>query len=142
MDIGVELTSESDIAIHLCHPTNFEPVKGKKNVLITMFEMSPVPDEFPEGFKKADLVLTPSTFCEKLFKPLMPRGVPLRVCKLGFDPYIFTYKKREWSPFEAGKPFLWLWNGPGRRQHLKAGEHSGAQSPLDRVLVFARDPGA
>jgi len=73
----------------------------------TMFEMTPVPKEFPEAFKKADLILTPSTFCQDIFKPLTNKRV--LVSKLGYDPYLWTYRQRDWVPRK--KPFTWLWVG-------------------------------
>lgn len=107
MDIGVEITTEAPIAMHLCHPENFHPVKGKKNVLYTMFEMHPLPREFRIAFKKADLIVTPSKFCADLFK--MHTKKPVRVSKLGFDPYIYKFKHREWN--RETQPFSWLWVG-------------------------------
>lgn len=107
MDIGVELDDRAPIAVHLCHPTNFKPLPGKKNILATMFEMAPVPDEFPEGFKKADAIIVPSKFCYELFRPLTDKRI--KICKLGFDPFYYTFEPRHWTPME--KPFRWLWVG-------------------------------
>lgn len=105
--LGVEITRNSKVAIHLCHPLDFKPVPGKKNVLFTMTEGPPVQDWFVDAFKKADLILVPSEFCYDLFADHRGRK-PMFVNKLGFDEKKFKYKSRSWN---FGDEFVFLYLG-------------------------------
>jgi len=106
--LGVEITDDADTAVHFCHPNNFYPVEGKRNVLFTMYEGEPVPREFERAFALADQVIVPSRFCASLFGPALRRvGKRASVVPLGFDPERFRYEPRDWTP-ESGKPFVFL----------------------------------
>lgn len=116
MDIGVELHRESKIAFHYCHPADFKPLPSKINILMTMYESTPVPDEFQQAFRRADAVFVPSRFVFNLFKPLIGK-TPMRISKLGVDVEMFTFAKRSWNRNDA--PFHWLFCGaPNGRKGL------------------------
>ena len=106
-DMGIEITESSQLAIHLCHPENFSPVEGKKNILFTMCESPAIPSVYEEKFMQCDAVFTPSRFCADIFTSKL-NGKPLRISPLGFDSQQFYFKNREWKP---GDQFLWLWLG-------------------------------
>lgn len=136
MDIGVELTQNAKVAMHLVHPNNFEPVPGKKNVLLTMYEMEPLPEEFAGAFMKADLVLAPSKFVAKLFKPHI-KNKKMFVSKLGFDHEVFKFQKRSWEP---GQDFYWTWIGApnprkGWPQTISAWGHLFQGEPWMKLIM-------
>lgn len=107
---GVEITDDADTALHFLHPANFEPISGKFNILLTMYEAWPVPPEFERGFGEADHVITPSKFCLDLFAPALKAARrKCSVVPLGFDPKVWTYQLRR-PPREDGLrgPFTFL----------------------------------
>jgi len=105
--IGVGITKRSKTIVHLCRPDVFKPIKKRKNILFTMYEGYPVPEEFAKSFKRADLLLTPSSFCKEMFDPLCD-GKKFAVVPLGFDDAIYRYSPRSWCD---GDQFVWLWVG-------------------------------
>ncbi len=105
--IGVEITDSSNVALHLCHPENFNPVDGKRNILFTMCESPALPAVYEEKFKLADAVFAPSRFCGDAFEPILA-GKPMRISPLGFDSNQFTRQEKSWQP---GEQFVWLWLG-------------------------------
>lgn len=105
--LGVNITKRSKIVVHLCRPDVFRPVKKRKNVLFTMYEGYPVPENFAKAFRRADLLITPSSFCKEMLDPLC-QGNKFHVVPLGFDEKKYHYSRREWKP---GEPFIWLWLG-------------------------------
>jgi glycosyltransferase involved in cell wall biosynthesis len=107
-DIGVEQADDAKISVHLCHPVDFKPVYGKKNILFTMYESSPVPEIFREYFLKADGILVPTNFVFDLFRQYKPKSKNMFVSRLGFDDDLYSYVERSWQPFE---PFHFLWIG-------------------------------
>lgn len=106
-EMGVEISENSNLAMHLCHPENFTPVAGKKNILFTMCESTALPSIYEEKFMEADAVFAPSHFCRDIFQGKL-NGKPLRVSPLGFDSQQFCFRERSWNP---GEQFLWLWLG-------------------------------
>lgn len=118
--IGVEFTPEADTWIHFCHPKVY--LRGeeerasrppKRNILLTMFEGTPVPPEFAEAFSMVDGILTPSKFCRDLFKPLA-KGKPIGLTGLGFDRDVFSYERRILPP-EGPFKFLFCGAPNGRK---------------------------
>jgi glycosyltransferase involved in cell wall biosynthesis len=105
--LGVELDNKAKIAIHLCHPLDFKPVPGKKNILFTMTEGPPIQQWFVDAFKKADMILVPSQFCFDLFEKHRGKK-PMFVNRLGFDDTKFKYSRRKWS---IGDEFIFLYLG-------------------------------
>ncbi len=107
--LGVEITESADTAVHFCHPVDCKPIRNKKNVLITMFEGTPIPAEFESRFKEIDAILVPTQFVYDLFDPIRGKK-PMFVSKLGFDPELFTYQQRQWDPAN-NEVFKALWIG-------------------------------
>lgn len=105
-DIGVELTESADVAVHLCHPVDFKPKPGKKNVLFTMYESDPLPPVFGETFKKADAIFAPTKFVKRLFKPHKGKK-KVYLSRLGFDDSLISYVARDPAP----EKFHVLWIG-------------------------------
>lgn len=104
--VGGVLDDAAPTALHFCHPRDFAPLPGKRNVLFTMYEGAPVPPEFEVAFRAADLVLVPSHFCRDLFSPITRRTrTPCAVSRLGFDASLFRYRERAWT---GGQPFVFL----------------------------------
>lgn len=112
---GAELDDDAPIAVHFDYPLSFQPVEGARNLLFTMYEAHPLPEAFVPVLRKADAIFVPSKFCYDLFRPHV-KGIPLRVCPLGFDPAIFypPEKPRVWDmdTWRYGdEPLRCLWNG-------------------------------
>lgn len=106
-NLGVKINRRGKVVVHLCRPDVFRPVKKRKNVLFTMYEGYPVPENFRKSFRRADLLATPSRFCKEMFDPLC-EGEKFEVVPLGFDDEHYKYSERGWAP---GEPFIWLWVG-------------------------------
>lgn len=113
---GVEIRDDAPIAWHVVTPAAFEPLPGLVNVLDTHWEM---PDLAPlqiEQARKADLIVTASSWCARVFaENLMPDCPPIRVAPLGVD--------EDWQPIRRdpprGRPFRFLWVGaPNLRKGL------------------------
>lgn len=106
----VDDAQDADVVVHYCHPRNFVPVDGKRNVLFTMYELDPAPAEFAAASRVADAVFTPSAYSAALLRTGMNRETPLVVVPLGFDPEVWTRPTapRSWSPTE---PFTFLYVG-------------------------------
>lgn len=105
----VDSIEESDVAIHYCHAWNFQPVAGRPNILFTMYELDPVPDEFGAAARDADAVFTPSRFSAELLRRCsVPHGKPLEVVPLGFDPEVWPERI---EPRTFSLPFTFLYVG-------------------------------
>lgn len=104
--LGVEIADDAGTAVHFCHPNNYYPVKGKRNVLVTMYEGEPVPPEFERAFELADLVVVPSRFCSSLFGPALRRlRKRCAIVPLGFDPEQFRYEPAPGNPRTGRRSF-------------------------------------
>jgi len=106
----VDDAQDADVVVHYCHPRNFVPVDGKRNVLFTMYELDPPPPEFAAASRVADAVLTPSAYSARLLRMGMNRETPLVVVPLGFDPSVWTLPTgpRAW---DSAEPFTFLYVG-------------------------------
>lgn len=102
-----EIVDDGDIYFHYCHPFFFKPKLGKKNVLYTMFESADLTYEFYDGFRAADMIMTPSKWCASIFSPATEKTV--YVCPLGVDSSQFSFKKR--SMPGPGEKFRYLYVG-------------------------------
>ena len=116
---GVTLDDGARTAVHFCHPVDYRPIQGKRNVLFTMAEGQPLMPEFRAAFERADAVMAPSRFVKRLFRKALG-STPCCVSRLGFDPYAFRFVERSWNPSE---PFLFLWVGA-----------SSARKGWDRII--------
>lgn len=109
-DVEIATPDSAEVCVHFCHPVNFNPLPGARNVLFTMYEFDPLPQEFKDAARKADAIVVPSEFCRKLFVENIGCDTPVRVSQLGFDPEVWTTLGR--SPGSHGtQPFTWLFAG-------------------------------
>lgn len=84
-------------------PMSYEPTPGaSRRVLFTMFESPDMPTACIDRVRKADVLIVPSRFCQRIFRQYTP--APIYVCPLGHDPV--PYRART-----IGTPFRWLWVG-------------------------------
>lgn len=104
-----DYSPDAPIAITITPADQFKPIKGKKNILFTMWEAINVPRSYIPGLNDADLIVTPSTFCTQIFKPLTRK--PVKTCFEGVDPEVFTFKERQLPDFSNGGKFRLLWLG-------------------------------
>lgn len=107
---GVQITDDAPVALHFCHPSQFFPKPGQRSVLWTFYEFEPIPQEFPRAFNQTDAVIVASRFNADLFRPFVPRGVPLVISPLGFDPAAFGDPPTQRLPLD-GRPFTFLYVG-------------------------------
>ena len=118
--------SESNIVLQIVSGDKFEPVKGRINVLFTMWEFIDVPPSYQKALAKADYVIVPSSFCKEIFAPYC-KNTPI-VCWEGVDPNQYKFVKRE-----RGSKFRFLWVGaPNPRK--------GYQSILNVIQIADKYP--
>jgi glycosyltransferase involved in cell wall biosynthesis len=78
------------IGIAYGYPYLVEELRTQIKIIYTMFESTRIPKEWIPQLKKADLVLVPSKFCQKVFENF---GVKSEVVSLGYDSSIFTERE-------------------------------------------------
>lgn len=103
--VGVEIVEDAETVLHCIAPMAFEPVPGKRNILLTMFESPDLPHGAVEKLRAADALLVPSRFCDNLFRDAVPE-IPVYLTPLGVDQVPYT--RRTW---DGRHPFRWLWVG-------------------------------
>lgn len=103
--LGVTITNDAPVALHICYPTQFRPIEGRRNLLFTMWETENPPPSFRAAFEVADGILTPSTWVAGLFRPLTDK--PLYVVPHGVDDHFIAVAR----PRPRSRPFRWLWVG-------------------------------
>ena len=109
------VTPEATAVVHFGSAAlpGLTPVKGKYNVLFTMYENQHLPTEAIDRANKFDLIVVPSDWCKESFARVIKR--PIEVCPLGVDTNTFTYAKRKWS---KGSRFRFLYVGaPNPRKY-------------------------
>lgn len=110
-----ELSDSARVAVHYCHPLYFKPVEGKRNIIFTMFEAENAEYFFPEAFSQADMIFTPTKFCQDVFEKITDKRVV--VIPLGVNNKKFKFKQRHWQP-DKGQRFRWLFYGaPNPRKY-------------------------
>jgi glycosyltransferase involved in cell wall biosynthesis len=106
----------SDLAFRVQDPQNWQPVTGKRNLVLTMWESYDAPLYAIEKYRQAEAIIVPSSFCKKTFDRFADCAVyqiPLAV-----DSATFTYEKRR---LPKDRPFRWLWlNAPDVRKGYEA----------------------
>jgi len=116
-EVDVELTPDADFYIHYLPPHLFVPVKGKVNILYTMWEYDTLTKEFRDILNYADYVLAVSDWLKKVYKN---NGVfrTIYTCRQGCDTEFYSYKLRNWRERqEKGLPLRFLWLGaPDKRK--------------------------
>lgn len=98
----VQPDKAAPVAFQCCAPMTFEPLPGKRNVLMSMYETPDLPQSAIDAVRQADLLIVPSRFCLDIFRPVVGPHVPIHVVPLGIDP----------PPQPArtlGVPFRWLY---------------------------------
>lgn len=103
---------DAPIALHFAHPTGFEPIGGlTRDVLFTMYELSPAPSEFAQAFRGCDAAIVPTESTRELLQPRAHGSLPFEVVPLGYDPSVFTWVEREPWGEDTSRPFKWLFVG-------------------------------
>jgi glycosyltransferase involved in cell wall biosynthesis len=105
-EIGVEITDDAEILVHIVVPDVFKPDSHRKNILYTMYEMATIPERWVSAVNAADLIVTPCTHNQKLFSRYTDK--PVEMCWEGVKVADYTYRKRE---FPKDEPFIFLWVG-------------------------------
>jgi len=101
---GVEISPDAHICIHYTPPHFFKPIKGRVNVLFTMWEAEDLPDDLLFAFKEADVVIVPSRNSRDAIRRA---GIltPVYICRHAVDTEFYYYKERSFSEVFR---FLWL----------------------------------
>ena len=110
-----------DVAMHFARPDRFQPIPGRKNILYTACESTPLltwfrTDEAMKAVNQAVALVVPSHFCRRQFAKYYPR-IPLHVVPEGVDAQAFPFYQR--SEPGPGEPFRFLFCGTldGRKGH-------------------------
>jgi glycosyltransferase involved in cell wall biosynthesis len=116
---GVNISTNNagqKIAMLFHSPYSIARLEAPYRILYTMFESTKIPHDWKEYMDMADLVITPSRWCQKVFAEA---GVKSKVVPLGYDENVFTYRPRinkrdsnqdfvflHYNAFNARKGFL------------------------------------
>lgn len=100
---GITLNPRSEVAFHVASPRNFRPIRGKKNVLFSMWESADFPEAHRPYLWNADHLIVPTQFCYDIFRKHV--GCDIEIIPLGVEHENFPYKKRTWA---TGESFQWL----------------------------------
>jgi len=101
---GCQFDDGVDLALHMIEPGRFKPIRGKRNVLLTMWESEVLDKKRIHALAQADKIITPSKFCQDIFRKYV--RTPIEVVPLGVDLEAFHYRERKLT-----MPFTWLWVG-------------------------------
>lgn len=115
------------------------PGPEKLSVLFTMYESPDMPYEARIGLATADVVITPSKFCARLFED--QTSAPIYTCPLGVDLEAFRFTTRSWRP---GQRFRWLYVGaPNPRKFTELEKlHEVLLSRWPGVELYIKTTGA
>ena len=97
---------DADLAVHLTYALHFQPIPGRRNVLMTMYESPDMPPWFIAGLQRADALIVPCEWNREIFAPHVT--CPIYVVPLGVHLEQFAYVRRS-RP--RHRPFRWLWVG-------------------------------
>jgi glycosyltransferase involved in cell wall biosynthesis len=111
---GVEFSEEAPIAVHVCPPHLFRPIKGKKSIVSCAWEAVEMPDMF-RILRYAEAICPPAKFLLEPFAKLLP-GKRIEYLPLGVDAERFSFVDREWRWRKAlqrreRRPLRFLWCG-------------------------------
>lgn len=104
LNYGVKIERQyhgQEIGLAYGYPEMVNKLHTPIKIIFSMFESTKIPDEWASDLEKADLIITPSKFCQKAFKDA---GFDSIVIPLGYDEKTFTYQEK--NPDE--EPFLFL----------------------------------
>jgi len=120
---------EAEIVVWVGPAHQFEPVRGRHNVLYTAWESEDIPETFARGLRKADAIVVTSDFLVDAVRRAVP-GKRVYCCPLGVDTAKYSYRKRKRT---GGTRFRYLWVGaPNARK--------GWEAVREAWRVFADDP--
>jgi glycosyltransferase involved in cell wall biosynthesis len=90
----MDLDDSGPIALHIVSADHFQPIRGKINVLFTMWEALDVPQSYIDAFNMEGLhaIIVPCRWCKDLFSRYTRK--PIYVCNEGIDPDVFKYHER------------------------------------------------
>lgn len=124
----INITDDADIVLHLVPGDKFVPVKGKFNILFTMWEFLEIPNSYIANLNRADAVIVPCKFNRDLFRPLTNK--PIYVCQEGIVPENYPFFERGGKQIEK---FRFLWSGaPNQRK--------GYPFIIEAMKVFEKIP--
>lgn len=103
----LEYSDDADIALQICPADFFFYVKGKFNVLFTMWEFLELPNKYIANLNRADAIIVPSSFCRDLFRKYTDR--PIYVCHEGVEASSFPFFQR--SIPSSSQRFRFMWCG-------------------------------
>lgn len=119
----------ADIALHIVPADFFRPVRGKVNVLFTMFEFMDLPNSYLARLPLADVLVVPCGWCRDLFRKYF-KG-PIYVCHEGITPEDFPFYQRRRPIMNEKFRFLWV-GAPNPRK--------GYPCVLEAIKVFENNP--
>lgn len=107
----MEVRDDAHIAVHLTPAERFKYIKGKFNILFTMWEFLELPNVYIASLNRADAIIVPCSFNKELFRKYTDR--PIFVCREGVISEDYPYYERN---LHDGK-FRFLWSGaPNQRK--------------------------
>ena len=126
---GVTFDESAPVAIHVCPPHLFTPIKGKRSIVSCAWEAVEMPEAF-KVLKYAAAVCPTATFLMEPLQKLLP-GKRIEYLPLGVDSDLFSFVDRlsphrrpktpSKAPKPGGRPLRYLWVGaPNAR---KGGMH-------------------
>lgn len=81
-----------EVGLAYGYPEFINALKTPTKILFSMFESTKIPAEWTEDLRKADLIIVPSTFCQKAFKDA---GFDSVVIPLGYDSNTFKFEEKD-----------------------------------------------
>lgn len=93
-----------DVVVHFTSPHTNSFHSAPRTVLVTMFETPDFAQTAIDGVQRADALVVPSTFCQRIFQRIAPEH-PIEVNHLGVDCYDVV----ERDP--STRVWRWLWVG-------------------------------
>ncbi|MCK9324715.1 MAG: glycosyltransferase [Bacteroidales bacterium] len=125
----LDLDVDADTTFTIMPADMFVPIKGKKNVLFSMWESLEVPNSYKAGLSLADGLIVPSSFCKNLFRKYT--DLPIDVCWEGVESESYSFYQRQLP--KSGEKFRFLWVGaPNPRK--------GYPLVLEAIKAFAGNP--
>lgn len=102
------------MSLHACPPHFFRPIKGKFNVLFTMWEGDTLPNEVVRQLSRADRLLVPSEYCRQVWRA---HGLAAEVIPLGVhDAWLNADTSRPLIRHEDSvMRFLWVGSAVSRK---------------------------
>lgn len=104
LEEGVRLSRKYEgqkVGLAFGYPHNLNALKTEVKILFTMFESTKIPQEWHEDLVKADLIITPGRWVQKVFKD---EGYDSVIVPLGYDSKTFDYRPKD----TAKEPFTFL----------------------------------